>query len=98
MTALGAYDWESEEAFHSDVFVGSMADWILGTSSSLRSPRYAASLFIFAHAPPLSVSVCGYTAVLGLRIFEPLIIAKRIHFSLIFGAQDLSKVYAIVEF
>lgn len=28
-TALGAYDWELDERYHSDVFVGTMAEWFL---------------------------------------------------------------------
>jgi arylsulfatase len=28
-TSLGAYDWELEERYHSDVFVGTMAEWFL---------------------------------------------------------------------
>ena len=49
-TALGAYDWELEDKYHSDIFVGSMAEWFLDQRKA-DSPLFLQIGFPGPHPP-----------------------------------------------
>ena len=49
-TALGAYDWELDEHFHSDVFVGTMAEWFLDQRQT-ETPLFLQIGFAGPHPP-----------------------------------------------
>jgi arylsulfatase len=49
-TALGAYEWPLEENYHSDVFVGTMAEWFIGQRES-ESPLFLQIGFPGPHPP-----------------------------------------------